>query len=53
MIGRVFEDINVATETKIHLVVRQEMEMDARVAINLQCILNIETIEADGILADR
>ena len=53
MIGGVLQDIDVTTESEVHLVVGQEMEMDTTVAINLKRILDVETVEIDGILTYR
>ena len=53
MIGRVLQDVEIATETEVHLVVGQEMEMDATVAFDFHRVLDVEAVEVDGILADR
>ena len=53
MIGGVLEDVDVATESEVHLVVGQEVEMDTRVALDLHRVFDVETVEGDGVLADR
>ena len=48
LIAGVLEDIDIPPEAKILHVVRQEMQMDTTVTLNLQSILDIETVKADG-----
>ena len=47
------QDIQVATETKVLLVVGQEVQMVAQVLVNHERVLDIIAVEANGILADR
>ena len=53
VVSGVFQDVDIATESEIHLVVRQEMEVDTTVAVDLDSVLDVETVEVDGILANR
>ena len=48
----VLQDIQVATETHVVLVVRQEMQVETRVAINLDGVLDIITVETDALFGD-
>ena len=50
---RVGQDIQVATETEILLVVWQEMKLETQVLIDIESILDIIAVEADGIFSDR
>ena len=52
MQGRIGKDIQVAPKAKILLVVRQELQMIAQIAIYINRILNIKTIECHRVLAD-
>ena len=53
MVGRVFQDVDIPSETEVHLVVRQEVQVYHTVALYLQGVLDIEAVEGDGILTDR
>ena len=53
LIGRVFQDIQVATETEVLLVVGQEVDVDAAVTVYLQRIFDIVAIERDSPRAYR
>ena len=50
---RVLQDVQVASETHVLLVVGQEVEMDARVTLNGERILDVVAIETDTFIADR
>ena len=50
---RVGKDIKFATEAEVLLIVRQELQMIAQVAVYIYRVLNIITIEGDCILSDR
>ena len=52
LIRRVGKDVYVATESEVLLVVGQEMEVDALVALHIECVHDIESIERHGILSD-
>ena len=47
------QDIQVATETKVLLVVGQEVQMVAQVLVHHERVLDIIAVEANGIFADR
>ena len=47
------QDIQVATETEVLLVVGQEVQMVAQIFIHHQRVFDIVAVEPDGILADR
>ena len=49
----ILEDIEVASESHIVLVVGQEMQMDATVALNSQCVLDVIAIEPDTLFRYR
>ena len=50
---RVLQDVQVAPETHVLLVVGQEVEVDARVTLDGECILDVVAIETDTLVADR
>ena len=52
LIRRVGKDVYVATESEVLLVVGQEMEVDALVALHIEGVHDIESIERHGILSD-
>ena len=47
------QDIQVATETEVLLVVWQEVKLEAQVLIDIESILDIIAVEANGIFSDR
>ena len=47
------EDIEVATEAEVLLVIRQEVQMEALVVVDHQRIFNVIAIEGDGSTTDR
>ena len=47
------QDIQVATETKVLLVVGQEVKLETQVLIDIQRILDIKAVEPYGIFSDR
>ena len=53
LIAAVCQNIEVATETEVLLVVGQEIKVETLVAVNVDGILDVVAIEGDGILADR
>ena len=48
LIGRIFQNVQITTESEVLLVVRQKVDMDARVTVHLHGILYIITIERYG-----
>lgn len=53
LIAGVLEDIDITAETEVLQVIRKEMQVYTTVPLNLQGVLDIETVEADGSPADR
>ena len=53
MIGGVFQDVDITSETEIHLVVGQEMQVYTTIAVDLEGVLDVEAVEIDGILTNR
>ena len=53
LIGRVLQNVDVAAESEVLLVVGKKLQMDATVAIYLDGVLYIESVEADGSFAIR
>ena len=47
------QDIQVATEAEVLLVVWQEVKLEAQVLIDIESILDIIAVEANGIFSDR
>ena len=52
LIAAVGEDVDVAPEAEVLLVVGQEIEVEALVTIYIDGVLDVEAIEGDGVLAD-
>ena len=50
---RVGEDIQVAPEAEVLLVVGDELQVIAQVAVHIHCVLYIIAVEGDGCLTDR
>ena len=53
LITGVLEDIDIPPEAEVLHVIGKEMQMDATVTLDLQSVLDIETVKADGTPADR
>ena len=53
LIGRVVEHVELSSETEVLLVVGDEVKMHATVFSHIHRVGDIETVEGDGIFADR
>ena len=53
LIARVGQDVEVATESEVLLVVGQKLQMETKIASHVDGVLNVIAVEGDGIFADR